>query len=164
MQADEATPGDRPFITDEAVERLVGAFLAATLPKVGWTHRAHLAGGLWIVTRHGLDRARELMPEAIKRFNAATGTADTPTSGYHETITQFYLTVIDRFRRRTRRGSGLATQANELYDAFGDRELPLRHYSAGLLWSSEARLRWIRPDLAPIEELDTPTDRQINSS
>ncbi len=162
MQEDAAVPVGRPFITDEAVERRVGAFLAGTLPKAGWTHQAHLAGGLWMVTHHGLERARELMPEAIKRFNAATGTADTSTSGYHETITQFYLTVIDQFRRRTARG-GLATQANGLYEAFGDRKLPLRHYSAGLLWSSEARLRWILPDLAPIEKPSTETGLPVAS-
>ncbi len=148
MEADAATPGGGPFDTDEGAERMVSAFLTGTLPKAAWTHRAHLTGGLWIVTRHGLERGRELMPEAIKRFNAAT---DTATNGYHETITQFYLTVIDQFSRGRPRGPGLATLANELYEALGDRNLPLRHYSADLLWSSEARLRWIRPDLAPIE-------------
>lgn len=152
-----APPQDQPYRTDADAIGVVAAFLAATLPKAGWTHRAHLTAGLWLLSEGGLEAARDRMPAAIKRFNAATGTADTTTSGYHETITQFYLTVIDEFRRGSAPSRGVAETANALFAALGDRGLPLRCYSSALLWSTEARLRWMLPDLRPVEGLASGT-------
>jgi hypothetical protein len=147
---DDAALGHGRFGSDRELEGLVAAFTAGTLPKAAWTHRAHLFAGFVLVSRYGLAAARTLMPAAIKHFNAAVGTADTRTGGYHETITQFYLTVIERFRRTTAAGD-MAAQANHLFECWGDRGLPLRYYSESLLWSVEARKRWILPDLAPID-------------
>ena len=144
-------PEHREFLTDLEAETLVAAFVDATLPKPAWNHRAHLTAGLWIVTHEGLERARSSMPPAIKRFNAAVGIANTPTSGYpHETITQLYLTIVDRFRRTMPPDAGFAAAANHLVEQWGGRELPLRYYSEALLMAPEARSRWILPDLAPV--------------
>lgn len=131
---------------------MIAGFRAGTLPKGEWTHRAHLTGGLWFLEQFGLERARAMMPDAIRRFNVASGGENTATSGYHETITQFYLTIIDGFRRHYRGSGGFADRANALFDALGARDVPLRHYSAELLWSVEARARWIEPDLLPIAD------------
>jgi hypothetical protein len=37
-----------------------------------------------------------------------------------------------------------------LLSRYGDRELPLRHYTKALLMSSEARFGWVEPDLLPL--------------
>ena len=97
---------DRPFTSDPEVEALVAGFLATTLPKPVWTHRAHPTTGLWMVIRHGLDPARSLMPAAIKRFNEAVGGVNTATSGYHETITQNWVTGNSRSGTTARPCSG----------------------------------------------------------
>jgi hypothetical protein len=39
--------------------------------------------------------------------------------------------------------------AQELIARCGDRELPLRHYTRERLFSVDARLRWVAPDLEP---------------
>ena len=33
---------------------------------------------------------------------------------------------------------------------YGDRELPLRHYTKDLLMSQRARFGWVEPDLLPL--------------
>jgi hypothetical protein len=140
--------GHRPFHHDREALELCAAFLDTTLPKAAWTHRAHLTVGLWHLVEFGLAESRIRVPVAIRRYNAAVGTEDTPTSGYHETITQLYLSVIDRFRLESE-PAGFGHWANLLYERLGDRKLPLLFYSEDRLWSVEARTTWVAPDKGP---------------
>lgn len=132
---------------NEDYEQVTAAFQRLDLPKAAWTHRAHLAAGLWFVLHDGLAQARTRMPEAIRRYNASVGTLDTPTSGYHETITQLYLTLIDGWLRHWTGPARYPVMAAALVEALDDRRIPLRYYSERRLWSPEARARWLEPDL-----------------
>ena len=152
MTEDGSPPGTAPFATDREALDLLDQFREGSLPKAAFTHRAHLMVGLWFLDHHSEAEARALVPAAIKRFNDRVGTVPKPRGGYHETITQFYLSMIARFRHRWRGEASFATRANALHDELEDRALPLRHYSEALLWSEEARARWVAPDLAPIDE------------
>lgn len=140
-----------PFATDEEALALLAAFEAGTLTRPEFTHRAHLLVGLWYLDHHPLAEARRLVPDAIKAFNAIVGTSPSPRGGYHETITQFYLTVIDRFRATWQGSPSLAERANALYARYGARDLLLRHYPEEDLWSAEARVRWIPSKIDPVE-------------
>jgi hypothetical protein len=80
--------------------KLVAAFLARTLPKPEWTHVAHLRVGLWHVRRFGEIGALTALRERIPAYNEAVGTANTDSSGYHETLTVFYVRLIADFLKR----------------------------------------------------------------
>ena len=133
-------------------ESLVRLFHARTLPKPAWTHAAHLRVGLWHVRRFGADLAVDLLRERIRRYNEAVGTANTDTSGYHETLTVFYVKVIDAFvaADAARQDEPADTLEPRLFEAVGDRELPLRYYSRECLFSTGARRQWVAPDLQPL--------------
>lgn len=136
------------IVTD--TERIARALADRTLPKTGWTHEAHLRAGLWHVREHGAVAALELLRQRISRYNESVGTANTDTSGYHETITRFYVIVIDRFLSTADRSADLDDLARDLIATYGDRKLPLHHYSEGRLFSPVARRSWVEPDLRPI--------------
>jgi hypothetical protein len=131
-------------------ERIAQALIEQTLPKAEWTHEAHLRAGLWHVLEHGAPAALELLRARIASYNESVGTRNTDTSGYHETITRFYVTVIDRFLATADRTLELDLLARELLAIYGDRRLPLHHYSEGRLFSPVARRSWVEPDLRPI--------------
>jgi len=132
-------------------ESLVRLFLDRSLPKPAWTHVAHLRVGLWHVRRFGADLAVDLLRERISRYNEAVGTANTSTSGYHETLTVFYVKVIDAFvGADASLEQEAGTLERRLLEAVGDRELPLRYYSRECLFSAEARRHWVAPDLQPL--------------
>jgi hypothetical protein len=82
----------------------------------------------------------------LKRYNAAH--ANEPMRvGYHETMTRFWLWVIDEHVRRTPFAGSLAELANGLIAAYEDRALPFQYYSREHLMSDKARAEWVEPDL-----------------
>lgn len=131
-------------------ERIAHGLIDRTLPKPEWTHGAHLRAGLWHVLHHGPASALDLLRQRISAYNVSVGTLNTDTSGYHETITRFYVVVIDRFLATQDRDAHLDELADRLIAAQGDRRLPLRHYSEQRLFSVVARHSWVEPDLRPI--------------
>jgi hypothetical protein len=139
------------YRTSAEVLRLVREFEACTLPRAEWTHRAHLTVGLWYLLRHDPLAATRLVRDGIKRYNEACGVETTPTGGYHETITLFYVWAIGRFLAHADRDCTLAALANLLVNECGARELPLAYYSRERLMSWEARTRWVEPDLKALD-------------
>jgi hypothetical protein len=133
-----------------STDRLTEAFIACTLPKAEWTHHAHLRVGLWHLLHFPPERSLDHLRQRIRRYNEATGVANTDRSGYHETITRLYVRVIDRFLRESDRSRPIDLLAEELIRLWGDRELPFRHYSRERLLSTVARLGWVAPDLLPL--------------
>lgn len=130
-----------------SLDELAGAFVEGTLPKIAWTHDAHLRVGLWHALHHGPEEALVLLRRRIRALNDAHGVANSDTGGYHETITRFYVTVIDRFVRDSPEGEAPEAMADRLVAELGAKDLPLRHWSRSRLMSVEARRGWVEPDL-----------------
>lgn len=143
----------RYFETDEAVRHIGERLIAARLPREEWTHEAHIAACLWILTeRPDLDAARNL-PAIIRRHNDSVGTANTDTSGFHATITHCYISGVTAFVHRTDVKLSLAAKVNALLAAAeGQRDWPLRLYSRERLFSVGARRAVILPDLEAVPE------------
>jgi len=132
------------------VKSLVQQFIACTLPKLQWTHEAHLCVGLWHILNHGEQQAMDLLRERIRAYNESVGTLNTETGGYHETITRFYVNVIGHFLSGADRALPIDELAQQLLAQYGERYLPLKYYSRKLLFSTKARLQWVEPDLFSI--------------
>lgn len=133
-----------------AVDKLAEAFLDHSLPKEDWTHHAHLKVGLWHLLRFDKADALERLRLGIQTFNIAKGGQNSDTSGYHETITRFYVFVIDRFLADRDQGLPINQLAESLIDQYGAKDLPLRFYSRERLFTVEARRGWVEPDLQPL--------------
>ena len=79
------------------VDDLVSGFVSCSVRKGDWTHAAHLTVGFWHVRQYGADEALVRLREGIRRLNESFGNVNTPTSGYHETITCAYVRLLDQF-------------------------------------------------------------------
>lgn len=134
------------YKTDEEINLLIKAFEERTLPKAEWTHAAHLTVGLYYCSRHPFGAAKNLMSDGIYWLNDAHGTPNTDTSGYHETLTVFWLKIVPEFLEKSD-GKSLFETANDLIAALDDTKLPFRFYSRELLFSADARARFVEPDL-----------------
>jgi len=141
----------RLFTDDEAVRRLGEAMLARTLPRAEWTHEAHLATCLWLLLERPDILPERDLPGLIRRYNESVGGVNDETQGYHETITQISIRGARQFLARTDAALPLAERVNALLRApEGRRDWPLRFYSHERLFSKEARLGWVEPDLAAL--------------
>ena len=133
---------------DEAIRDTGARFLACTLPRPEWTHEAHIATTCWLILeRRDILPERDL-PDLIRRYNESVGGVNSDSEGYHETITQLFIRTL-RAALAGNEGQGLAERVNAILLApEGRRDWPLRFYSPERLFSKEARLGWVEPDLA----------------
>lgn len=143
--------GTARFTSSDELRALVDAFESCTLTRAEWTHAAHVSVAVWYVMWCGKDEATARMRTGIQRLNAALGVPTTPTGGYHETITRFYVWLVSRELRNARIDASLADITNAIVQACDDRAIPRRYYSRDRLMSWEARTTWIEPDLRPLE-------------
>jgi hypothetical protein len=138
----------RPFADDASVRHIGEGLIACTLTRPEWTHEAHLAACLYILAERPDIVAERDLPHLIRRFNESVGGVNSDSEGYHETITQLYIRAVRGFLARTDPALPLVDKVNALLLApEGRRDWPLRFYSAELLFSKEARLGWVDPDL-----------------
>jgi hypothetical protein len=131
-------------------DAVIRQFIARSLPKALWTHPAHLRVGLWHVLNFRHDRALDLLRERIRAYNEASGVANTDESGYHETITRFYLRAIIAYIQTADMSRPFEDLVAELIGRHRDRDEPLRYYSRERLFCVLARRDWLEPDLAPL--------------
>lgn len=102
-----------------------------TIPNHAFRHRDHLRLA-WIYLRESdLDSVMRRLSQSIKRYAHHHGAGQK----YHETLTQVWARILMEL---------LAAHPHLL-----DKDLPLKHFSRGLLWSDPARERWVEPDLRP---------------
>ena len=133
--------------TDSELQDLVVRFENATLPASEWTHSAHLVTGLWHATRFSEADGLNRMRDGILRLNAAHGTPNTDTRGYHETITRAYLVLLTQFAR-VNADLTLVPMAHALLASdLAKRNALFSYYSRDVLMSVAARRGWVEPDV-----------------
>lgn len=141
------------YTTEAEIVRLVAAFDACTLPQKQWTHYAHLTVGLWYIVHYPIEEATQRIRLGIQKYNESCGVKMTKDGGYHDTITRFYIWAIRQYLASVEDRRSLVDLANGLINSrYGDRKFPLEYYSRDYLFSWDARLHWVAPDLKPLEE------------
>ncbi len=127
----------------QSPEQIFDDFINGRLAKDEWTHEAHLIT-CWVALQERTPaETLAFLRVAIQTHNCGIGIRNTDTSGYHETLTRFYVTAVSE---------AMAAGATEL-DAVLEapscgREAPLAYWTRDVLFSSEARLGWVEPDVA----------------
>ena len=136
--------------TDSELHDLVVRFENATLSASEWTHSAHLVTGLWHARTFSEADALNRLRQGILRLNAAHGTPNTDTRGYHETITRAYLVLLVRFAGTNPELTVGAMAQALLASDLAKRDALFSYYSRDVLMSVAARRGWIAPDLRPL--------------
>ncbi len=135
------------FTSDDDLARIARGIADTALPKAEWSHAAHFAAALWRL-RAGTIAG---LPETIRRYNVASGTANNDTSGYHETITRASIAAARAFLDKGPSDRPLFETANALMaSALGRSDWLLLYWRRERLFSVEARKAWVEPDLRPL--------------
>ena len=142
-------------MAETKTNRIARMFLARTLPEPEWTHHAHFRVGLWHLLRYDAAETMDRLRRGIRAYNEAVGTINSDASGYHETFTRFYVTMIAAFVSSRDRSQPLDEMAADLLVEVGDKDLPFRYYSRERILSVIARREWVEPDLAPLPDSES---------
>jgi hypothetical protein len=136
--------------SESAFAKFLAQFEEGTLPRPDWTHAAHLAVGTWYLLSFPEKKAIERVRAGIRHYNECAGVRNTPDSGYHETLTRFWIRILSNFLESLDRGSGKLVAIRHAVAEFGSRrDLFREYYSFDVVASREARARWIPPDKIP---------------
>lgn len=135
------------YNSESEILDLVKAFEEKTLPVAEWTHLAHLTVAVYYIKTCSLEEAQRRLRTCIKAYNEAVGITNSPTSGYHETITIFWTKFLDFFFQSMPQ-SDLLAACNILVASENmlNKAYLLQFYSPELINSSKARTEWVAPD------------------
>jgi hypothetical protein len=132
-----------------AIPITLANFEACTIPIDQWNHRAHLTVAYLLLRACPLDEATRRMCEGVRRYNAANGIEQTPTGGYHETLTVAWMRILDATMRTYGAEDG-AERFLEQHPHLMSKVLLRLFYSRSRIMSQEARHACVEPDLAPL--------------
>jgi len=130
------------YRSDAEVLEVVRKFETCALLPQEFDHRAHLTVALYFIAHLPAETAHARMREGLRRL-----LAHYKETGYHETITLFWLKLVRQFLDNSVGDQSLADVANELLEKFGDSQLLFEYYSRELIQTAKARGEWIEPDL-----------------
>lgn len=133
---------------DAVTQHTLNAFRDLTLSKSEWTHEAHLRVCWAVLASRDPSETVEFLREAIRSYNEATGVANTKTSGYHETLTRYYVEAVASLDS--------ANIDGVLHSPRCSTSAPLQHWTRQTLFSATARAAWIEPDRAALPWTSTP--------
>jgi hypothetical protein len=127
------------------------AFELGTWPKSAWTHAAHItvAGCYLFEYPHEVATARIRL--GIRHYNHCVGTVNSDHSGYHETLTLFWMAVVRAHLAQMPAETPRLDAVRELIAQLGpQRDLFEEYYSFDVVRSVEARRSWVAPDVKPL--------------
>lgn len=139
-------PRYRKLTSEAALRRIGESFCAGTISRCDWTHQAHVAAAVYLIAlRPDIALERE-MPRLIRELNTSHGTENTPSSGYHHTITLAFLAALRVFVREHDDVPPFQIVNLAMASPLGSLDWMLDCWSKELLFSSRARLEWVEPD------------------
>lgn len=120
-------------------------FETACLPKSAWTHEAHLKVALSMLISYPFDEALCHLRAGIILLNKAHQTLNTANAGYHETLTQFWATVINLFLAENTGHTAEKAVCMFLESGLASKDLPFHFYEKEQLLNTRHRARFIPP-------------------
>ena len=130
---------------DSEIKRIVERFEACEFSVDEFKHADHLTVALWYLAHLPHTAAITRMRDSLVRF-----TAHHQVTGYHETITLFWMKLVSAFLKQADRSEPLHVKANRMLKSFASSKLILEYYSETLLYSTTAKTDWVDPDLKAI--------------
>jgi hypothetical protein len=130
--------------------RFCADFAAGLVPPGAFDHRAHIRLAYIYLAEHDPGTALTLMRSALLAFIHHN---QVPVAKYHETLTHAWILAVRHFM-------AISPAARSAADFIAgnpgmlDSRIMLTHYSTEVLFSDEARARFVEPNLELIPRHD----------
>lgn len=130
-------------------EGFVSAFESQQWPQFRWHHRDHIRLAYLYLLEYPFDEALHRIREGIKAHNAAHSVEDTPTTGYHETMTVAWMRLVEMVLLE----AGQAESGDEFCDTHPElmqTKILRLFYSKDRFLLPRAKTEFVEPDLTPL--------------
>lgn len=134
------------FKSDAEIEELVRAFETCEVNPAEFKHYHHLAVALWYLKNLPYEEASDKVRAGLRRLAATFG-----SSGYHETVTVFWLKMVQSFLANVGSRRTILESANMLAAKCANKTLIADYYSEETIASAKAKNEWVEPDLKALE-------------
>lgn len=135
------------YNSEEELEAIVRGFESGTTPATDFPHRAHLVVVTWYLNNSTPAEALLKMRASILNFLDHYGIK----GKYNETITLFWIIIVERFLRTSVAELSLLERTNAVVKELSNSSLMFEYYSKEMLWSEQAMREWVKPDLKSLE-------------
>lgn len=132
------------YKTENELLAVVESFENGTIPRENWKHAEHLTVALYYLSENDFDAAYKKMRDGIFNLLKSFKVDLSKEMPYHETMTVFWLKTVEEFKK-SKDGYSILDVHNEVVETF-DKDYPLKFYSRELLFSDEARERFVDAD------------------
>ncbi|MEZ5355112.1 MAG: hypothetical protein R2762_20955 [Bryobacteraceae bacterium] len=135
--------------SEASLDAFLRGFEDGSYPSTEWTHEAHIVMATAYLAALPIEDATAHIRGRIPAYNLAQGGQNTDTSGYHETLTIFWIRILaDWLTGRTE--SSRLEKVRAAAAEFGQqRKLHEGYWSFDVVKSVEARRIWVPPDRMP---------------
>lgn len=136
------------YKSENEILEVVHLFENGTISRGDWRHAEHLTVALYYLSHYDYETALTKMRDGIFNLLRAFEVDLSKEMPYHETMTVFWMRTTFDFMN-SKKDAPLVEICSELIEKF-DKDYPLRFYSRELLFSDEARAKFIEADITSI--------------
>jgi len=128
--------------SEAEIEEVVRGFECCEFKPEEFVHARHLTVAAWYFLQCDEKEAGERMRAGLVKFIRHHG-----RSGYHVTITEFWLRLVARAVGKARAESEAIRVINGVVERLNDKSLIYEYFSRERVDSAEAKAGWLEPDL-----------------
>lgn len=134
------------YLNEDAIREVVSKFEHCEYAPAEFTHARHLTVGCWYLCTLPADEALNRMRTHLQNFSAHHG-----KQGYHETITCFWIKLLDGALRQQAADATVLSRINAVI-TLHPKEVLFDYYTRDRVMSDRAKREWVEPDLREIDE------------
>lgn len=134
------------YKTEKEIFEVIENFENCKIERGTWGHPEHLILAFYYATNNDFETALNKMRDGIFNLLKSFAVDLSKEMPYHETLTVFWMRTIFDFTKSVNKDS-IVSLVDEMIEKF-DKDYPLKFYSRELLFSDEARAKFVRSDLS----------------
>jgi hypothetical protein len=130
------------YSSQAEIEEVVRRFEDCDYQPEEFFHTRHLTVAAWYFSHLDTKAAEERMRTGLQRFIRHHG-----RKGYHVTITEFWLRLVNKTLHEMGSGKQFASRVNQVVESLNNKSLIYEYYSREQLETPEAKVAWLEPNL-----------------
>ena len=138
------------YPNEDAIKEVIRKFESCEYAPAEFTHARHLTVGCWYLCTLSADEALDRMRTHLQNFSAHHG-----KQGYHETITRFWIKLLDAAIQHQHEDLPILGRINAVVGLY-PKEVLFDYYTRERVMSDQAKREWVEPDLREIGGTEQP--------